>query len=49
MSTLAPEGRCELCGEKSDDDMAEVWNPARPDLDSALCHDTCVPEGWEVA
>ena len=44
---FVPDG--ELCGEKADDEMAEIWNPARPDLDSVLAHASCFPEGWEIA
>jgi hypothetical protein len=41
--------RCEVCGEKADNEMAEVWNPAEPTKESVYCHASCIREGWEIA
>lgn len=42
--------RCEMCGEKADDEMAEIWNPAEgQDGENAYAHASCIPDGWEIA
>lgn len=40
---------CELCGERLDDEVAEMYNPKVP-VDSVICHGQCgIDNGLEVA
>jgi rubredoxin len=48
--------RCDVCGETMrpetglpSQQMAEVYDPANPQAESVVCHQGCMPPGWEIA
>lgn len=41
---------CDVCGERLDGDVAEMYDPAHPEDESLICHAECgIARGLSVA